>query len=589
MRADSPNSISTLIWDLKYRLTAVDGAPLERSIDETRARIATALSVHEADAAHWTRRFREAFADFQLIPAGRISAGAGAARDVTLVNTFVMEAIPDDFTLIFRALAHSAETLRRGGGIGCDFSALRPRSAAIQGSASASSGPVPFLDLWDAACRTIMRGGVRRGAMMATLRCDHPDIRDFIGAKRGAGRLSAFNLSVLVTDAFMTAVRRDAPWPLRHNGVTYQTVAAASLWRELMRTTYACSEPGVLFIDRMNELNNLGYCETIVGTNSCAEQPLPPNGSCPLASINLARLIEDPFRPTARLDLAKVADLVAVGVRLLDNVLDVTRYPLAAQRVEAQATRRIGLGITGLADALIMCGASYGSPAAQALVTRWMETFRTAAYLASVDLARERGAFPRFERAPFLAAIGRRALPAAVTAAIRRHGIRNGVLTAIAPAGTMSMYAGNVSSGIEPVYSFATARTIKDAAGDDRRIRLLDYAYARYRELGGDPARLPAAFVTASALTPAQHLGMQAAVQRFIDAAISKTINCPEDIPFASFEDVYVQAYRLGCKGCATYRPTPSRGQVLVPETTDAAGAPAASTVRGQAGIRAAG
>jgi ribonucleoside-diphosphate reductase alpha chain len=571
MRTHSPDSISALIWDWKYRLKSVDGAPLENSIAETVARVADALSAQEGDAARWSRTFQDALADFQLIPAGRISAGAGTARDVTLVNTFMSGPIPDDFTGIYQALAEGAETLRRGGGIGCDFSALRPYRAAIRGLAAPASGPLPYMDLWDRMCLTTMLGGLRRGAMMAMLRCDHPNILDFVAAKHRADRLCNFNLSVLVTDDFIAAVRAEAPWALRHNGRVYGTVPAAALWRELMQVTYAHSEPGVLFIDRMNALNNLRYCETLSGTNSCGEQPLPPYGSCPLASVNLARLVEDPFRPTARMNIGKLVSLVAVGVRMLDNVLQVTAYPLAAHRREAHAKRRVGLGVTGLADALLMCGVAYGSHEAVELVAEWMEAFQTASYLASVELAEERGPFPLFDREQYLAAIAHRPLPTYVTTAIRRAGIRNGVLSAIAPTGTMSLYAGNVSSGIEPVYSFATVRQMIGPDGDREQVRLLDYAYALYSRAGDTAAGLPPHAVTAGDLTPVQHLAMQATVQRYIDASISKTINCPADMPFESFEHVYLDAFRLGCKGCTSYRPSPVRGHVLLPDSVGVA------------------
>lgn len=562
MQLHTPEAISMLIWDQKYRLKSFDRMPLENSLEETQARIAKAVSVYEPETARWSETFQEAFADFQLIPAGRITAGAGTERDITFVNTFMMGLIPDDFKEIYRTLGESAETLRAGGGIGCNFSALRPQLSEIKSLAAPSSGPLPYMDLWDQMCQTTMLGGVGRGAMMAMLRCDHPDILDFVSAKRKANKLLKFNMSVLITENFIDAILEDSTLPLHHNGTVYTTISAVALWRQIMEMTYDYSEPGVLFIDRMNALNNLKYCEEVIGTNSCGEVPLPPYGSCPLASVNLARLVEDPFQPSAHLDLTKLANFVKIGVRLLDNVLNVTRYPLARQRAEAQAKRRIGLGITGLADALIMCGATYGTTQANTLVAKWMDTLRTASYLASAELAKERGPFSMFDCEKYLAAIEHRQLPAHVITAIQKEGIRNGTLTAIAPTGTMAMYAGNVSSGIEPVYSFTTTRQIILAEGR-KQLHLHDYAYAMYRDQGGNPAQLPDAFITANQLTPGQHLATQALVQRFIDASISKTINCPEDLSFPLFEDIYLEAYRLGCKGCTTYRPSLIRKHVL--------------------------
>lgn len=566
MQFNTPEAISTLIWDQKYRLKSFDRTPLENSLEETWTRVAKAVSIHETNSAHWVKTFLEAFADFQLIPAGRITAGAGTGREMSLVNTFMMGPIPDAFQGIYHALGESAETLRAGGGIGCNFSALRPRLSEIRSLAAPSSGPLPYMDLWDQMCRTTEQGGIRgrRGAMMAMLRCDHPEVYEFVSAKQKADKLLKFNISVLVTDDFIRAVLDDASWHLYHNNVLYKTISATTLWNQMMEMTYDYSEPGILFIDRMNALNNLRYCEEIVGTNSCGEEPLPHYGSSPLTSVNLARLVENPFRHSARLNLTKLATLVTIGVRLLDNVLDVTHYPLARQRSEAQAKRRIGLGITGLADALIMCGVKYGTAEADALVTEWMDTVRTASYGASAELSRERGSFPLYNRDKYLAALEHRNLPAHVITAIRKDGIRNGVLTAIAPTGTMAMYAGNVSSGIEPVYNIITTRRIITDEGHIEQVSLQNYAYAMYMKCGGNPDQLPDSFVTAGQLAPVQHLATQALVQRFIDASISKTINCSEGLPFSAFKDIYLEAYRLGCKGCTTYRPSPVRGQVLL-------------------------
>src|SRR3954454_16132139 len=509
MHTYSATEISDHIWDAKYRMKSRDGSALETSLAESRNRIAKAVSVHETNRDAWTMCFEDAFSSFQLIPGGRISAGAGVDGDVSLVNTFMSGPIPDHPVGIYGALAESAATLRAGGGLGCDFSAVGPRGARSADWYGVSPGSVAYMRLWDRMCTTLELAGVpgrRRGAMMATVRCDHPDIEEFISSKRATDELVKFNISVLVTADFIEAVLHTAPWPLRHRGQVYRTVAAADLWRQIMETTYEYSEPGVIFIDRMNTLNNLEYCETIVGTNSCGEVPLPHYGSCPLASINLASLVDRPFQSSARLDLGRLGELVRVGVRLLDDVLDTTGYPLEAQRAEARDKRRIGLGITGLANALMMCGATYGTDAASELMSTWLDHFRTEAYLASAELAVERGSFPLYNRDLHVAALERRDLPTHVLNEIKSKGLRNGALTAIAPTGTMSMLAGNISSGIEPVFSLTTSRRIVGEDGQPEDICLQDFAYELYSQLAGESARLPESFVTASQLTPSQHL-----------------------------------------------------------------------------------
>src|SRR5690349_15544755 len=383
-------AISQQIWDMKYRLKSADGAPVDRTIEDTWRRVATALAAPERDPALWAGRFYEALSDFKFLPAGRVVAGAGTARTVTLFNCFVMGAIPDDMSGIFTHLREAALTMQQGGGIGYDFSTLRPKGAPVLGVGADASGPLSFMDVWDAMCRTIMSAGHRRGAMMATLRCDHPDIEAFIEAKREPGRLRMFNLSVLVTDAFMTAVRQDAAWPLIFGGSVFKTVPARDLWDRIMRATYAYAEPGVIFIDRINQHNNLWYAEDISATNPCGEQPLPPYGACLLGSINLAALVREPFTADARLDLDRLNELVPPAVRMMDNVVDVSRFPLPAQAAEARNKRRIGLGITGLGDALVLCGVRYGSERAVELTGQWLQALRRSAYLASADLAAEK-------------------------------------------------------------------------------------------------------------------------------------------------------------------------------------------------------
>jgi ribonucleoside-diphosphate reductase alpha chain len=940
-------AISQQIWDMKYRFKAPDGAAIDKSIEDTWRRVANALAEAEAPEARaqWAARFHTALEDFKFIPAGRIVAGAGTARHVTLFNCFVMGTVPDDMAGIFAHLREAALTMQQGGGIGYDFSTLRPKGAPVKGVGADASGPLTFMDVWDSMCRTIMSAGHRRGAMMATLRCDHPDIEAFVEAKREPGRLRMFNLSVLVTDAFMTAVKEDAPWPLTFNGTDYRTLRARELWDKIMRATYAYAEPGVIFIDRINRANNLWYVESIAATNpcvtadtwvhtdagprqvraligvpfrarlhgvdhdsgregffatgrkpvvklatregfalrltadhkvravsartrwrrdeawipagalkpgdeivlndhraspawagagdfeqgfllglligdgtlkddaavlsawkpravangdsgdaagieavmraamdaaaalphradwrgwheiagrnewrlkstalrdlaaayglvqgaktvtpdcerassefqrgllrglfdtdgsvqgsqskgvsvrlaqsdaglleavqrmllrfgivstlyrdrrpagmrtlpdgkggtkdypteaqhelavananlarfaerigfadsdkagklaralgayarkpnaepfvatvasvepdgeetvydvrvpgptafdanglhvhNCGEQPLPPYGACLLGSINLAALVRDPFTAQAALDEAELERIVPLAIRMMDNVTDVSRFPLEQQAKEAQAKRRIGLGVTGLADALILCGLRYGSESAVAQTERWMARIRTLAYSASVELARLKGPFPLFDREKYLQGEAIRALEPALQDAIAEHGIRNALLTSIAPTGTISLMADNVSSGLEPVFSFSYTRTVLMPDGTRKQEEVSDHAYRLYKRMFGENAQLPDYFVDAQRLTPAEHVVMQAAVQKYIDASISKTINCPEELSFEAFKDIYAQAYALGCKGCTTYRPNDVTGSVLTVKKDD--------------------
>ncbi|HZT50988.1 MAG TPA: adenosylcobalamin-dependent ribonucleoside-diphosphate reductase [Stellaceae bacterium] len=556
-------AISQQVWDMKYRLRGADGAVVDKTLEDTWRRVAAALAVPEREPERWAGPFYDALADFKLLPAGRVLAGAGSGRNVTLFNCFVMGTIPDDMSGIFTHLREAALTMQQGGGIGYDFSTLRPKGAPVKGVGADASGPLSFMDVWDAMCRTIMSAGYRRGAMMATLRCDHPDIEAFIAAKRTPGRLTMFNLSVLVTDDFMRAVKEDASWELRFSGTTFKVLRARQLWDEIMRATYAYAEPGVIFIDRINRRNNLAYCETISATNPCGEQPLPPYGACLLGSINLAALVRAPFTPGARLDMDALKALVPVAVRMLDNVIDVSRFPLPQQQEEATKKRRIGLGVTGLADALILCGVRYGSAEAVTLTETWLRAIEREAYLASAALAAEKGAFPLFDRERYLAGETVAAFEPDVRAAIAAHGVRNALITSIAPTGTISILADNVSSGIEPVFSFRYTRNMLMPDGTRREEEVSDYAYRLYRRLMGEAATLPDYFVDAQSLAPGDHLVMQAAAQKYVDSSISKTINVPGDFPFEQFKDVYLQAYELGCKGCTTYRPNEVTGAVL--------------------------
>ena len=554
--------ISQRIWDMKYRFRASGGGG-DADIDDTWWRVARALAAPEREPEAWAVRFHGALQDFKFLPAGRVIAGAGTGRTVTLFNCFVMGAIPDDMAGIFQNVKEAALTMQQGGGIGHDFSTLRPQGAPVKGVGADASGPLSFMDVWDSMCRTIMSAGSRRGAMMATLRCDHPDIEAFVDAKRDPKRLRMFNVSVLVTDAFMTAVKDDADWDLVFGGKVYKTVKANALWERIMRATYDCAEPGVIFIDRVNRWNNLRYCETIQATNPCGEQPLPPYGACLLGSINLGALVKDPFTPQARLDMEALERLVPLAVRMLDNVIDVSRFPLPQQDEEAKAKRRIGLGVTGLADALIFCGERYGSPAAVRLTRQWLGAVQRFSYLASSDIAAEKGSFPLYDRARYLAGDTIKALPEDVRSAIGRYGIRNALLNSIAPTGTISLLADNVSSGIEPVFAFNHVRHVLQSDGTKREESVEDHAFRLWRSLKGSAEPPADVFVDAQTLTPADHLAMQAAAQDHVDSSISKTINLPKDISFAAFKHVYEQAYAEGCKGCTTYRPNDVTGAVL--------------------------
>jgi ribonucleoside-diphosphate reductase alpha chain len=579
--------ISEQIWDMKYRFKQVDQTPVDKTIADTWMRVANALATAEKtpeDVNKWQEKFADALSGYNFLPAGRIVAGAGTQRRVTLFNCFVMGTVPDDLGGIFDHLREAALTMQQGGGIGYDFSTLRPKGALVKGVGSDASGPLSFMDVWDSMCRTIMSAGSRRGAMMATLRCDHPDVEDFIAAKQAQVRLRMFNLSVLVTDAFMAAVEADAPWDLVFDGHVFKTVQARDLWNKIMEATYAYAEPGVIFIDRINTRNNLYYCENIAATNPCGEQPLPPYGTCLLGSVNLASMVANAFEDDADLDMARLTDVVRTAVRMLDNVIDVSNYPLPEQQNEAYSKRRIGLGITGLADALVMCRVRYGSAAAVAKTEEWMAAIRRHAYLASVELAKEKGAFPLFDATAYLQSPSIQDLDEDVQEAIRTHGIRNALLTSIAPTGTISLFANNVSSGLEPIFSYSYTRNVLQRDGSKMQEEVADFAYRLYREkFGTDGDDLPDYFVDVAGLTPAEHVAMQACIQKYVDSSISKTINVPEDISFDDFKDVYMQAYKLGCKGCTTYRPNDITGAVLEvkPKKDDKASAKAAEKAIG--------
>jgi len=580
-QAESPkqNDLSRHVWESRYRYAGTTDAVPERSLGETWDRVAGALAAGEPTRrVEWRRAFRGALDAFKFLPGGRILAGAGAAATATLANCFVSGPLDDSIDEIFERLKESAVTMRWGGGIGCDFSPLQPRGVG-------AAGPLAYMRIWDATCASLSAIGARRGAMMATLRCDHPDIEDFIDAKRDGAALRNFNLSVLVTDEFMGAIEGGHKWPLRLPGEPLsrppaessspgfgnagspivRLVSARDLWQRIVDAAYDCAEPGVLFIDRVNRSNNLYYCEQLTATNPCGEVPLPPYGACMLGSLNLTAFVHDAFSRSAQLDFAALEQAVPTAVRMLDDAVDVSLYPLPQQAERARSTRRIGLGVTGLADALIMLGLPYDAAEAQDMARRILERVRDAAYRASTELADEKGGFPAFERDAYLAGEYVSALPSAIRDRIARRGIRNSHLLAIAPAGTISLLANNVSSGIEPVFALEGERRIVDERGATVTRSVRDCAFALWSDANTGP--LPPAFVTAAELTPDAHLDMLAALQPLVDNSISKTINVPETLPRAALADIFTRAYALGAKGCTVFRPNPVTGAVLTTTT----------------------
>lgn len=591
-----PAAVSRHIWETKYRYRTSSGAG-DGTIEDSWRRIARAVSdVEPRDQALWEGRYFSILEGFKFLPGGRIQAGAGTARNVTLFNCFVMGTIEDSMEGIFRALREGALTMQQGGGVGYDFSTLRPRGTRARNAGTIASGPVSFMGIWDAMCETILSTGARRGAMIATLRCDHADIEEFIAVKGTPGALRHFNLSVQITDAFMNAVRQDADWPLvfpeidddasgevvirdwpgRGDGTpcrVYGRRRARELWDKILRATYDHAEPGVLFVDRINRLNNLWYRERITATNPCGEIPLPPYGACDLGSLNLTQFVWDPFTPKAHLDEAHIVATAEVATRFLDAVIDASRFPLPVQEASVHATRRIGLGITGLADTLIMLGLPYGSDAARTLTAKVMRLVCHAAYRTSVALAREKGAFPSLDGEKYLQGPFVAALPDDIRVAVAAHGIRNSHLLAIAPAGTISLLAGNVSSGLEPVFAGTADRRLLNEDGTTTTFALMDYALALWRERKRDSDGFPPGFICASDVPPQDHVAMQAALQQYVDSSISKTITIPETYPFDAFRKIYETAYGMGLKGCTTFRPNPITGEILT-AVTEAENAP---------------
>jgi ribonucleoside-diphosphate reductase alpha chain len=558
----------------------------EKTVDEVRRRVARGLAqVEKPDVREvWERRFYDAMVD-GFIPGGRVNSAAGTGIAATLINCFVQpvgDAISgrkDGVPSIYLALNQAAETMRRGGGVGYDFSPIRPKGALVHGTHSRASGPISYMRVFDKSCETLESAGARRGAQMGMMRCDHPDIEEFIHAKRD-GSLANFNMSVAVSDAFMRAVDSDGDVELWHaaepfdkseaypradGGWVYRKARARDLFDQIMQSTYSHAEPGVIFVDRVNADNNLSYCETIAATNPCGEQPLPPYGCCCLGSINLTRFVVDPFGERAAFDWDRFRNVTKVSVRALDNVLDATLWPLEEQAKEAANKRRIGLGFTGLGNTLTMLGLRYDSEAARTLAADISRTMRDAAYEASLENAREKGAFPLFDADKFLAephCASR--VPDKLKAEIRTHGIRNSHLLSIAPTGTISLaFAGNASGGIEPTFSWTYIRKKRMPDGSKQEYIVEDYAYRLYKRMGGDENQLPAGFVSALEMSARDHMKMIAAVQPYVDAAISKTVNVPEDYPFEEFKNLYLEAWKSGLKGITTYRPNNVIGSVL--------------------------
>ncbi|WP_425953157.1 adenosylcobalamin-dependent ribonucleoside-diphosphate reductase [Ralstonia pseudosolanacearum] len=566
----------------------------ETSAEDVRRRVARALAEAEKKEIREVqeRKFFDALNN-GFVPAGRINSAAGTDIQATLINCFVqpvgdsVSEYKDGMPGIYTAVAQAAETMRRGGGVGYDFSEIRPSGALVRGTYSRASGPVSFMKVFDSSCATVESAGARRGAQMGVLRCDHPDIEQFIHAK-DAGELTNFNISIGVTDEFMRAVEQDGVVELWHAAephpevVTpesycredrkwvYRKTRARDLWDQVMKSTYDHAEPGILFISRMNEENNLHYAEALRATNPCGEQPLPPYGCCDLGSVNLTKFVRNAFTTEAFFDFDGFKELVRIGVRMLDLVLDTTFWPLQEQKKEAMDKRRIGLGFLGLGSALVMLGIRYDSDEGREMASRISEVMRDEAYLASIDLAQEKGAFPLLDVDKYLESGFAKRLPEHIRAMIREHGIRNSHLLSIAPTGTITLgFADNASNGIEPAFSWTYNRKKRMADNTHKVFEVADHAFRLYRHRGGDVANLPSHFVTALEMSAMDHMKMLEAVQPYIDTSISKTVNVPADYPYDDFQNLYFAAWKAGLKGLATYRPNSVLGSVLSvgPET----------------------
>lgn len=572
------------VWSDKYR------APGEQHPWESHERVVH--GVFEGDDSEVMAELALLYMKAGLwMPGGRIHAGAGTDKAVTWMNCYVSQNIPDSMDGIMDALKEAALTMQLGGGIGMNFSTLRPSGAHLQRTGSIASGPMPFMDMWDAMCETIMSAGSRRGAMMGVMADWHPDLPLFIEAKHKAGRLSNFNVSVLISDAFLSAIEDDAEWylgfevpPIDREPIAvldelpdgspgewyvYSVWKARELWDLIIRSTYDYAEPGVIFIDRINHWNNLSYRELLECTNPCGEQPLPPYGVCNLGAINLARLVRHPFTSDASIDFVMMNRVVEVGVRFLDNVIDRTPYPLEQQKIEELKTRRIGLGISGLANMFMQLRTPYGSPESLNAAHRVMRAIASSAYRSSSQLALERGSFPDYNAKEYLSRPFLKQLDPSLQDYIGENGIRNGVLLTIAPTGTTSIYYGNISSGLEPAFALEYERKVLQPDDTYKQYSVKDYGYSLYQRISGhkEGDKLPDYMVTAMDLSVKAHVKMQATIQGHVDASVSKTINCPKDISFEDFKEVYSLAHKLGCKGCTTYRPSDVRGSVLTTES----------------------
>lgn len=558
--------ISEHVWNIKYRYRDQQTI-FDQSIYDTWQRVAKAAASVEAkdQEVHWQNQFFSILDDFKFLPGGRILAGAGTKHDVTLFNCFVMPILSDSLPSIFDALKEAALTLQQGGGVGYDFSILRPEGSLVPHVGGVASGPVSFMRIWDAMCATMVSTGARRGAMMGILRCDHPDIETFVTAKSDPHELHHFNMSVLITDAFMQAVKQNLSWNLvfpSDSKKAVKQIKARDLWHLIIKSAYESAEPGVLFEDSINRMNNLWYREKITATNPCGEIPLPVYGACNLGSINLTQFVTRPFTERAELNWQSLEKTTQIATRFLDNIIDVSRYPLKPQLQEAMATRRIGLGITGLGDALVMLGLPYGEEKSLALASQIMQTIADVTWKTSIELASERGAFPLLKKKAYLQGEFVKHLAPDIRKGIQKHGIRNSHHNTIAPTGTISLLANNISNGIEPIFSERYERTLRLATGKLQAFTVNNYTIRQWRKMHHKEP-LPPAWVDTKSLLPMHHLKMQAAMQPYIDNAISKTINIPADFPFEKVSDVYTEAYELGLKGCTIYRPNIVRGSVL--------------------------